>query len=72
VEVFCDVDDFSAVCISEWEKTLLTDGTRKCTGRMTMSEIMTTITLSELVQINQTRFRGFGFNKTYLTLNQLA
>ena len=29
VEVFCDVDDFWAVFIPEWEKTLLTDGTRK-------------------------------------------
>jgi len=39
VEVFCDVDDFSAVFIPEWEKTLLTDGTRKRqrSGRMTMS-----------------------------------
>ncbi len=36
VEVFCDV------FIPEWEKTLLTDGTRKRqrTGRMTMSEVM--------------------------------
>ncbi|MEP8782010.1 IS982 family transposase, partial [Enterobacter ludwigii] len=45
VEVFCDVDDFSAVFIPEWEKTLLTDGTRKRqrSGRMTMSEVMTII-----------------------------
>ncbi len=45
VEVFCDVDDFCAVFIPEWEKTLLTDGTRKRqgTGRMTMSEVMTII-----------------------------
>jgi hypothetical protein len=26
VEVFCDVDDFSAVFIPEWERTQLTDG----------------------------------------------
>ncbi|MCU7963758.1 IS982 family transposase, partial [Shewanella sp. SM20] len=47
VEVFCDVDDFCAVFIPEWEKTLLTDGTRKRQrpGRMTMSEVMTIIIL---------------------------
>ena len=47
VEVFCDVDDFCAVFIPEWEKTLLTDGTRKRqrAGRMTMSEVMTIILL---------------------------
>ncbi|MCU8059060.1 IS982 family transposase, partial [Shewanella sp. SM35] len=45
VEVFCDVDDFCAVFIPEWEKTLLIDGTRKRhrAGRMTMSEVMTII-----------------------------
>ena len=45
VEVFCDVDDFCAVFIPEWEKTLLTDGTRKRqrSGPMTMSEVMTII-----------------------------
>lgn len=45
VEVFCDVDDFSAVFIPEWEKTLLADGTRQRqrSGRMTMSEVMTII-----------------------------
>jgi hypothetical protein len=50
VEVFCDVDDFSAVFIPEWEKTLLTDGTRKRqrSGRMTMSEVMTIIILFQM------------------------
>jgi len=45
VEVFCDVDDFCAVFIPEWEKTLLTDGIRKRqrSGRMSMSEVMTII-----------------------------
>lgn len=50
VEVFCDVDDFCAVFIPEWEKTLLTDGTRKRQrpGRMTMSEVMTIIILFQM------------------------
>jgi len=45
VEIFCDVDDFCRVFIPEWEKQLLSDGTRKRnrTCRMTMSEIMTVI-----------------------------
>ncbi|MGR3972921.1 IS982 family transposase, partial [Shewanella sp. 1180_01] len=50
MEVFCDVDDFCAVFIPELEKTLLTDGTRKCqrAGRMTISEVMTIIILFQL------------------------
>ncbi|NLQ24941.1 IS982 family transposase [Shewanella sp. S-1] len=50
VEVFCDVDDFCAVFIPEWKKTLLTDGTRKRqrAGRMTMSEVMTIIILFQM------------------------
>ncbi len=45
VEIFCDVDDFCRVFIPEWEKQLISDGTRKRNRscRMTMSEIMTVI-----------------------------
>ena len=45
VELFCDVDDFCRVFIPEWEKQLISDGTRKRNRacRMTMSEIMTVI-----------------------------
>ncbi|MGL5336813.1 MAG: IS982 family transposase, partial [Enterovibrio sp.] len=47
MELFCDVDDFCAVFMPEWEKTLLADGTRKRqrAGRMTISEVMTIIVL---------------------------
>jgi len=45
VEMFCDLDDFCRVFVLEWEKQLISDGTRKrkraC--RMTMNEIMTVI-----------------------------
>lgn len=45
VELFCDVDDFCRVFIPEWERQLISDGTRKRNRscRMTMSEIMTII-----------------------------
>jgi hypothetical protein len=38
-EVFCDVDDFCRVFILEWEKQLITDGTRQRNrhSRMSMS-----------------------------------
>lgn len=44
-EIYCDVDDFCKVFISEWEKSLLEDGTRKRqrSGRMSLSEVMTII-----------------------------
>lgn len=44
-EIFCDVDDFCRVFMPEWEKSLITDGTRKRIrqSRMSMSEIMTII-----------------------------
>ena len=44
-EVFCDVDDFCRVFIPEWEKQLITDGTRQRNrhSRMSMSEVMTII-----------------------------
>lgn len=44
-EIFCDVDDFCHVFMPEWEKTLLSDGTRKRNrrSRMSMSEVMTII-----------------------------
>lgn len=29
VDVFCDIDDFCAVFIPQWQKQCLTDGTRK-------------------------------------------
>ena len=47
VEIFCDVDDFFTVFIPQWEKQLLSDGTRKRQrkGRMTTSEVMTIIIL---------------------------
>ncbi|MGL5291319.1 MAG: IS982 family transposase, partial [Vibrionaceae bacterium] len=47
VELFCDVDDFCAVFMPAWEKTLLADGTRKRqrVGRMAISEVMTIIVL---------------------------
>ncbi len=47
VELFCDVDDFCAVFMPEWEKTLLADGARKRqrAGRMAISEVMTIIVL---------------------------
>ena len=47
VELFCDVDDFCRVFIPEWEKQLISDGTRKRNRacRMTMSEIITIILL---------------------------
>ena len=45
VEIFCDVDDFCRVFIPQWEKQLLSNGTRKRNRacRMSMSEIMTII-----------------------------
>ena len=45
IDIFCDVDDFCKVFIPEWEKQLVTDGTRKRNRkcRMTISEIMTII-----------------------------
>jgi len=45
VDIFCDVDDFCAVFIPQWEQQCLTDGTRKRrrASKMTMSEIMTII-----------------------------
>ena len=47
-EVFCDVDDFCRVFIPEWEKQLITDGTRQRNrhSRMSMSEFMTIIIVS--------------------------
>jgi len=41
---------FCAALIPEWEKTLLTDGTRKRqrAGRITMSEVMTIIILFQI------------------------
>jgi len=39
-EVFCDIDDFCHVFMPEWEKQLLTDGTRQRNrrSRLTMSD----------------------------------
>ncbi|WP_435273829.1 IS982 family transposase [Psychrobium sp. nBUS_13] len=47
VEIFCDVDDFCEVFIPQWEKQLLSDGTRKRQrkGRMATSEVMTIVIL---------------------------
>ena len=44
-EIFCDVDTFCTAFMPEWEKQLITDGTRqrRRQGRMAMSEIMTII-----------------------------
>ncbi len=43
VEIFCDVDDFCHAFIPQWEKQLLTNGTRQRNRacRMSMSEILT-------------------------------
>lgn len=43
VEIFCDVDDFCRVFITQWEKQLIADGNikRKRTCRMTMSKVIT-------------------------------
>jgi hypothetical protein len=45
VELYCDVDDFCKVFIPQWQKQLISDGTRKrCrASRMSVSEIMTVI-----------------------------
>jgi hypothetical protein len=45
VDLFCDVDDFCRVFIPQWEKQLISDGTRKRNRacRMAMSEIITII-----------------------------
>lgn len=47
VEIFCGVDDFCEIFMPQWEKQLLSDGTRKLQrkGRMTTSEVMTVIIL---------------------------
>ncbi len=46
VEVFCDVDNFCAVFIPQWEQQCLTDGKRKRSGRMSMSDIMIALHMS--------------------------
>lgn len=45
IDIFCDVDDFCKVFVPEWEKQLITDGSRKRDrkGRMASSEIMTIV-----------------------------
>ncbi|WP_293631419.1 hypothetical protein [Shewanella sp. CG12_big_fil_rev_8_21_14_0_65_47_15] len=72
VEMFFDVDDFCAVFIPEWEKTLLTDGTRKRqrAGRMTMSEVMTILILFQMFHhlISKTSRPAFWL----ISINQLS
>jgi hypothetical protein len=50
-EVFCDVDDFCRVFIPEWEKQLITDGTRQRNrhSRMSMSEVMRRTTWNDAI-----------------------
>lgn len=68
VETYCDVDDFCKLFISEWEKTLITDGERKRrrAKRMTPAEIMTII-----ISFHQSNHRDFknyylGYVSKYL------
>ena len=46
VELFCDVDDFCRVFISQWKKQLISDGTKKRNRAclMTINEMTTIIT----------------------------
>jgi hypothetical protein len=54
--LFCDVDDFCKVLISQWQKQLLEDGThkRQRSGRMTTSEMMTIV-----VNFHMSHYRDF-------------
>ena len=68
VELFCDVDDFSAVFIPEWEARLINNGEikRRRVKRMSNAEIMTII-----INFHQSHYRDFknyylGYVSKYL------
>jgi Transposase DDE domain len=56
LELFVSVDDFCQIFLPDWEKKLLSDGSRKrCrAGQLSVSEIMTII-----IYFHQSRYRNF-------------
>jgi len=56
LELFVSVDDFCQIFLPDWEKKLLSDGSRKrCrAGQLSISEIMTII-----IYFHQSRYRNF-------------
>ena len=52
IEIFCDIDDFNKVFISELQKHQLSDGTRKRIkpSKLSESEVMTIVTCFHIMR----------------------